>query len=195
MYNKKSLRYYPVSFLLVAFLACNPYTKKTDDDFSKDERSELFNQNKLRNTFSITTPAGWQRTDTMINGIDIAQFTPPIDTLDTLGVGNPTNAVVAAIAVPDYYDLSFFYTKSLQDMQKTLKDFSIFKEGKAPINGEPTKWIQYTNSLDSRQMDVLQYYLVKNNTAYIITCGANVNEMGLYLKVFQQFVNTMRIKE
>ena len=182
-----------LSFLLLAGLltmtACQSNGKKKP---SAEELMEKASKNPGANAgsskFEISAPAGWEKKDTLMNGIQITYMLSP------MAEGNfraNINIVTQSMGdkTPDsYFDLN------LSQMGKYLQNYSAGKNGEKQINGLPAKWMTYSHTMTGNDIEVLAYIVPKDGIAYIISCSAPKGTLNKYQASFDESVGSFKVQ-
>lgn len=91
------------------------------------------------------------------------------------------------------FNLEQFYNENIPGIVNELKEAKIENSGKRVINGIPAKWVLYTHTMNNLTLRVLQYFIIANQYAYLITFSAIADEFSLYQDEFGKIASTFRV--
>lgn len=138
--------------------------------------------------FEIRTPAGWQRRDTSLNGI----FATLLLNAST-DPGFQTNVNVVSESMhnlsPDDY-----VGQTLVNMSKYLQGFALVGRGERVIGGIHARWIEYTQRPSGFALSNICYVVPNKGIAYIITCSSLQTQLEQNRPLFDQAVNSFRLR-
>lgn len=138
--------------------------------------------------YSITFPNQWHwQRDFM--GLDV--FSPaPIKDEQSGSLGN----ISVVSGKLDNVDLETFYNTNVDNLKKALRDVKIIETGKAFVDGTEARKIVYSHSMGDMKLRVLQYFVLKNGTGYIITCTSSEEEFPKYADSFEASVRSFKLQ-
>jgi hypothetical protein len=156
--------------------------------------SELINKaesapgiNAGSGNFDINTPAGWQRSDTVMGKIRAL--------LMTTSSPNPrfrTNISVVSDSLrgltPDDY-----VRGTLSSLATYVQQFSFMGQGKRSIDGRTACWLHYAQSPGGIALEDICYIVSDKGIAYIITCSAIKGQLLRNRQSFEQAITSFRI--
>jgi len=136
--------------------------------------------------YSINYPAQWQKKD--VPRLDIALFPPP------KGAALQPHAsmnIVSEVVGPAI-SLDQFYSESVKNINNELKDVHVDAKGDITLNGIPAKKIQYTHIMGGVNFTVLQYFIVGQETIYLLTFSALSDDFDSYKNDFENVASSFR---
>jgi hypothetical protein len=138
--------------------------------------------------FEIRTPAGWQRSDTSLNGI---QATLLLNASSDPGFRTNVNVVSETM-----HDLSLdnYAGQTIVNMSKYLQGFALVGKGERVIGGIHARWIEYTQRPSGFALANICYIIPYKGIAYIITCSSLQAQLEENRPVFDQAVNSFRLR-
>jgi hypothetical protein len=138
--------------------------------------------------YTIQTPAGWQRIDTSMDGINA--------TLLVTGSSDArfrTNINVVSESLhgvsPDVYEQA-----TIDNLQKYLPGFLLTGKGRQSINGIQARWIRYTQNPGGINLENTCYLVPDEDVVYVITCSALVGHYDQYLPQFEEVRGSFRLE-
>lgn len=139
--------------------------------------------------YSITFPNRWHwQRDFM--GLDV--FAPaPIENEQAGSLGNIS---VVSGKLDNAIDLETFFNTNVDNLKKALRDVKVLETGKAFVDGAEARKIVYSHAMGDMKLRVLQYFVLKNGTGYIITCTASEEEFPKYADSFDASVRSFKLQ-
>lgn len=182
-----------LSFLLLAGIltmtACQSNDKKKP---STKELMEKASTNPGANAgsskFDISAPAGWEKKDTLMNGIQITYMLSPTTEGNFRANINIVTQSMGDRTPDSYFDLN------LSQMAQYLQNYSAGKNGEKQINGLPAKWMTYSHTMTGNDIEVLAYIVPKDGIAYIISCSAPKGTLSKYQASFDESVGSFKVQ-
>lgn len=137
--------------------------------------------------YSIEYPSDWKKSD--VPQLDIVLFAP------SKGDDQSPRASVNVVSenVGATIPLDTFFNESINNLKESLKDVNVEKTGSIELNGTQSKWIIYTHTMQNVKFRVIQYFVVANQTVYLITFGALDQDFEGYKGDFDKIVSTFRV--
>lgn len=91
--------------------------------------------------------------------------------------------------------LNYFFIKNIKGLKELFK-FQEIKKGEISLNKTMAKWILYSFQPDSltNNVQILQYFLVKNRQTCIITFISTPNQFNQYKNQFQKIAQSLELK-
>lgn len=108
--------------------------------------------------FSIQFPASWEQEQGFM-GTVILGVNPQ---------GGNVNVVVSELSTP--MSLQDYYHEATRGMDQILTDYKQLESGDGMVDNQPVKWLVYRNRMGRNIFEALQYFLVKDQRGYVITC-------------------------
>ena len=97
------------------------------------------------------------------------------DGFDVLGIG-PKGIMVGIKEGPADVNVDQFFDAGLKIIPNTVEHFSIQEKGKATLDGVDSRYVIYSGKIGGEESKTLQYFIIKNNRAYIIVMSASPND-------------------
>jgi hypothetical protein len=96
---------------------------------------------------------------------------------DLLGIG-PDKIIVGIKAGPANVTTEVFFENGVKLIPKTVKGFAILEKGTQKIDGVDSLWVIYRGLFAGGWSDTLQFFIVKDNTAYLIVMSLPEQDFG-----------------
>jgi hypothetical protein len=138
--------------------------------------------------FEIQTPAGWQRRDTSLNGINATLLLTA-----SSDPGFQTNVNVVSDSTHDL-SLDNYAGQSIVNMSKYLQGFALVGRGERVVGGIHARWIEYTQRPGGYVLANICYIIPYKGIAYIITCSSLQSQLEQNRPAFDQAVNSFRLR-
>jgi hypothetical protein len=139
--------------------------------------------------FALDYPANWKKSD--IPQLDFILFAP-----STQANGFPHASMnIVSEKVGAEVTLEQFYKESADNLQKALKDVNVEKSGSSNLSGVPVKWLLYTHNMQGVTFRVIQYFVVANESIYLITFSAANDAFDSYLPAFEEILRSFKLQE
>ena len=138
--------------------------------------------------FSITGPQGWEK-KTGEMGTEVMYLSPQ----EGAGDQFRENLNVVVEKLPSAMSLDGYLRAALPNVKKMLTDYDLLEQARTSINGVKAERMVFTHRMGAMEIKALQYYLVKDKRAYIVTCTANPDTYNRYLNDFEQACKTIRL--
>jgi hypothetical protein len=89
------------------------------------------------------------------------------------------------------------YTQNSLNAFRSMSDrISILESSPSTLSGLPSHEITYTSGLQNLTLKKMQIFtIINNNTAYVITFGAEESQFNKYMPVIMKMVNSLRINQ
>jgi hypothetical protein len=174
--------------LLALFaIAAFPQSNYGDEKPAAAPNATLEKYTNAEKQYSIDYPSSWKKTD--VPELDIVIFAP------SRGDENHPKASLNVVSqnVGTSIPLDTFYNESIDNLKKALKDVNVEKTGTSSLNGTESKWVIYTHVMQNIKFRVLQYFVVSDQTVYLITFGSADTDFDSYKKEFEQIVSSFKI--
>lgn len=157
------------ALLALTLLASIPSFCAADTATADKPAVQVTETEKYSNTekgYTLSYPSSWKKTD--VPRLDLVLFAPP--------KGNDANSHASMNIVSENVGqgitLEQFYSESAANLTSALKDVQVEKSGSSSLGGTTTKWILYTHIMQNIKFRVLQYFLVANDTVFLLTFSA-----------------------
>lgn len=137
--------------------------------------------------FTIRTPPGWRRIDTLLGNIravilDTASPRPGFRTNISI-VSDSTRGLS-----PDNY-----FAGAVNGLAAYVPQFSVFGKGILPIAGRPAHWIHYAQERDGTDLENICYIFTDGSIAYIVTCSALKGRLVQNYRAFDPAIHSFTI--
>lgn len=139
--------------------------------------------------YSISYPESWKKTD--VPRLDLVLFAQPKDD-DT--AAHASMNIVSEKVGPGI-TLEQFYTESATNLTTALKNVKVEKKGTSDLNGVEARWILYTHEMQSVKFRVLQFFIVANQTVYLLTFSTVADSFDDYQSEFDAVSKSFRLEK
>ncbi len=93
-------------------------------------------------------------------------------------------------------DIDGYLNFSLKKIPTLLKNFKEGKSGKTNINGNDSRWFEYTFTMNGKRVQkCLAYIFEKNNYGYVVLSSAVDSTYNSYKPVFKKISNTFNFRD
>ena len=150
-----------------------------------DQKMEKYvNQEKK---YEILYPKNW-----------VKREAPAFDLVLVAQSDDPKQAITATMnLISEYIGKSItvdtFFNENVPTISKELKNSKIVGQGEQKLNGVTSKWIQYSHEMNNIKFEVLQYFVIHDGYAYLLTFSSIANEYPKYEKEFKSIAETFKI--
>jgi hypothetical protein len=185
------------NFLLSIFLISNIlgingiYTQEVKTPEAKEEVREELQQETYVNKekkYEIQYPKSWQTRATP-NQFDLVLIAPPLPGENQ--ISGTMNIISEKIG--SAFTLEEFFNENIPNITTELKDAHVEKIGNQSLHGVPSKWALYSHKMNNLTLKVLQYFIVANEHAYLLTFSAIDEEFPAYKKEFEKIAESFRL--
>lgn len=137
--------------------------------------------------YTMTFPGTWTLTPTQ-GMVDVLMVSPAESANDNYKEN------ISVVVEPTALNTSAsYYADNKLAMSKTLKNFTIVKEGMDIVAKKVAYWMTYTQDTDNGgKLQLQSYFFYKDGKGYVVTCAATPTSFVPYSTVFKQVVNTMK---
>ncbi len=165
---------------------------------SKDDKKIDKNLDQLKNnpninvgdgTYSITPLEGWDKKDTLMRGVKFTFIYAPDNKKE--GLFSP-NMNILSEKLPSSYSLDEYIAVSKKNMKLQLNDVEEKGDGEEMIDGTNAKWSIYKHTYSGINIDVLVYFILKENIAYVISCSTLSGKMPKLEQDFRTIVRSFK---
>lgn len=138
--------------------------------------------------YSISYPSKWElrKLDSKKNRTQIGIISPSEGSKDIF-IENVVimsfNNISRKITVEEYFNANLI---------KLKEKYKIISKGTSKINGVEAKWVKCLKS-DGQKLKIMQYYLVKDDNLYLITCGSTVSNYKNYKSTFDKIIQSFNL--
>lgn len=173
--------------LFAALLSCTTFQIAAEEKTEQNQTLPKFETFVNSEThYSLQYPSDWKKND--VPQIDLVLFAP-IKEKD----GRPASMNIFSEKVGGGITLEQFYTESAANLTAALKEVQVEKTGNNQINGTNVKWIQYTHVMKDVKFRVLQYFVVANETLFLLTFSSAADDFESYRADFDKIVNSFKV--
>ena len=187
-----------IYFFLCLVLATFPFVysiysqeTKTEEDILSTEKKahpEVETYVNKEKKYVIQYPSSWQ-TRPKTENFDLILVAPPI------GAETHVSATMNMLSefVGPSLTLDQFFDENIPNITTELKEAKVEATGAQIINGAPLKWALYTHTMNNLKLRVLQYFIIANETAYLITFSSIADDFNFYKNQFEAIAQSFHL--
>lgn len=143
-------------------------------------------------TFTVQTPEGWTKKDTVISRVEYTFMMAPLQP------GNAFQANVNIITqeLKSGSTLDKYMATTQQEMQNYFDSYKKLDDGERTVTDVKAKWMkcQYVHKETGTKLNIVVTILVKNNIAYAITLTTLADELEKYAPQLDGILNSFAAK-
>ncbi len=144
----------------------------------------------INNDYSIQFPKEWEILKNVMD-TDVIAIAPKIDPEDLFREN--VNIIKATLDVP--ISPEEYYLINIKSLGNILSDFDLEKSEDILVDGSPAKKIVFTHTIGVVNAKVLQYLILKDNKAYVLTFSADPMDFPNYLIKFEEIMQSFKFKK
>lgn len=172
---------------LVFSLACSAFGLRADENAQPKATTRLEIYTNTEKGYSLEYPSDWKKSD--VPQLDLVLFAPSKENNE-----NPhASANIVSEKVGGSITLEQFYSESAANLKSALKDVQVEKSGSSALSGVPSKWVLYTHVLQGVKFRVMQYFVVAEETIFLITFSSSAQDFDYYRPDFERIANSFKI--
>ena len=137
--------------------------------------------------FDIRTPAGWQRTDTLMGNIKAVMLSTPSPSIRFRTNINVVSESMHGLTLDQYEQLT------INNMAKYIQRFALVGQGQRAIGDLHARWLHYSQSPEGLDLENICYIIPDKGVAYIITCSALKGHLLQSRGAFEQAISSIRL--
>jgi hypothetical protein len=181
-----------VCLLLIS--ACN--NTKSPKELSTNEMLDMAGKSPGMNagngTFSVKTPEGWTKMDTVMSRIEYTFMMSPKEE------GSPFQANINIVTqqLKEGFTLDKYMESTKKEMETFFSSYKKTVEGERTVANVKAKWLQcqYKHRESGLTLNAKVTILVKNNITYGITLTTLQHEMDKYTPALDEILNSFTTK-
>ena len=183
----KLMKYLLLAGGLLVMAACqNKAPKPSTPEEVIEQASKAPGMNAGAEKFTLSTPQGWERLDTLMNGAKITFLFAP-----TLANGFRPNINVVTEDMRGT-DIDAYFKKNISVMSQYMQNFVQGKITEKDVNGVKVKYLDYSHSQNGLDMDVTMALLPINGIAYVVTVTTQKGERAKYESQFNEVIGSFK---
>ncbi|MEZ2446035.1 LpqN/LpqT family lipoprotein [Chitinophaga sp. RCC_12] len=185
----------PAVVCLLSFVACNN-ASKSPKELSSEEVLELAGKspgmNAGRGTFTVNTPAGWTKIDTVMSRIEYTFMMAPVTDDSTF----QANVNIVTQELKKGFTLDKVMESTQKEMESFFVDYKKIDTGERTVTGVKAKWMkcQYAHRESGTLLNGEVTILVKNNIAYAITLTTLAGDLAKYEPALEEILGSFTAK-
>lgn len=180
-FNKNVLVANVVAVLTMGFLT---FVSAEEIQLDRAPEMETVHESE-RAGYSIKFPSSWD-IKTGIMGTDVIALTPLEDVDDPFREN--VNVIFTDLELP--ITREEYYSHNLKALQALLTDFHLEAMDRVDVDGEEAQRFIYTHRIGEIEAKVMQYLLLVNQRAYVITFTTDPDRFDDFSQVFNQVMET-----
>lgn len=160
------------------------YSADSQQSVLSQDLEKYVNQDKK---YEIQFPKNW-----------VKREAPAFDLVLVAQSNDPKQAITATMNLISEYigksiTIDTFFNENIPTISKELKNSKIEGQGEEKLNGVTSRWIQYSHEMNNIRFEVLQYFIIHEGYAYLLTFSSIANEFPRYENEFKNIAKTFRI--
>jgi hypothetical protein len=143
---------------------------------------------KRKPAFTVVTPGGWKRKDTVARlGDSLIRFSP---VAENDSVSEKIVLLIVHYANPDEYRRSM-----IQKLKGDAETFEVSGEGSRLVDDVESKWVQIAVKYKTAaaKVDQRMYFVPKNGFIYLFICTVTADEYELLRPKADDLINSLKI--
>lgn len=171
-----------------ALYSQSPTTTTAPTKEEAPQKEELKTYVNKEKKYEVQYPKSWQ-TRAASDQFDLVLVAPP----------KPSEKQISATMnllsehVGSALTLDQFFNENIPNVMTELKEAKIEDSGTQSLNGVTSKWALYTHRMNDLDLKVLQYFIIANERAYLITFSTINDEFPLYKNEFDDIAASFRL--
>lgn len=148
--------------------------------------------NAGRGTFTVSTPAGWTKTDTVMSRIEYTFMMAPMDEDSSF----QANVNIVTQELKKGFTLDKVMESTQKEMQRFFTDYKKFGQGERTVTEVKAKWMkcQYMHTESGTMLNGEVTIFVKNNIAYAVTLTTLASDLEKYEPALEEILNSFKAK-
>ncbi|MBO9731204.1 MAG: DcrB-related protein [Chitinophaga sp.] len=180
---------------LLSMGACNNGTKSPKELSSAEileQAGKAPGMNAGNGTFSVQTPEGWSKKDTVISRVEYTFMMAPVQP----GSAFQANVNIITQELKSGSSLDKYMATTQQEMQNYFDGYQQLADGERTVTDVKAKWLkcQYTHRETGTKLNIIVTVLVKHNIVYAITMTTLADELEKYAPQLDGILNSFVAK-
>lgn len=180
---------------LLSFIACNNGSKSPKELSSAEileQAGKAPGMNAGNGTYSVQTPEGWSKKDTVISRVEYTFMMAP----QQPGSAFQANVNIITQELKGGSTLEKYMATTQQQMQNYFDGYKKLDDGERAMTDAKAKWLkcEYVHRETGTKLNIEVTVLVKNNIAYAITMTTLANELEKYAPQLDVILNSFVAK-
>lgn len=180
---------------LLSMSACNNGTKSPKELSSAEileQAGKAPGMNAGNGTFSVQTPEGWSKKDTVISRVEYTFMMAPAQA----GSAFQANVNIITQELKNGSSLDKYMAATQQEMQNYFDGYRQLEDGERTVTDVKAKWLkcQYTHRETGTKLNIIVTVLVKRNIVYAITMTTLADELEKYAPQLDGILNSFVAK-
>lgn len=138
------------------------------------------------NGYSISYPKEWQKKE--VPRLDLTLIAPKEPHAKMHASMNIISEKVGPTVTLDE-----FYTESIKQLQKELKDVQVVNSGDRTFGAVKGKWVDYTHTMGDIKLRVAQYFALDHETVFLITFSSIDTDFDDYKAEFDAIIASFHL--
>ena len=143
--------------------------------------------NEGAGNFDIRTPAGWQRTDTVMGSIRAVLLSTASPSIRFRTNINVVTESMHGLTLDQYEQLT------INNMAKYIQRFALVGQGQRAIGDLHARWLHYSQSPEGLDLENICYIIPDKGISYVITCSTLKGHLLQSRAAFEQAITSFRI--
>ncbi|WP_177192255.1 LpqN/LpqT family lipoprotein [Chitinophaga arvensicola] len=179
---------------LLSFTACN--NSRSPKELSSQEVLELAGKapgmNAGKGTFTVNTPAGWTKIDTVMSRIEYVFMMAPMGEDSSF----QANVNIVTQELKKGFTLDNVMASTQKEMETFFTDYKKFGQGERTVTDVKAKWMkcEYMHRESGTLLNGEVTIFVKNNIAYAVTLTTLAKDLQKYEPALEEILNSFTAK-
>ncbi len=187
LFTEKAKAILFLCLLLTAVISCK--NKPATANELLEQASKAPGLNAGTGTFTVTAPEGWEKKDTVMNGITFLFIKSP--------VSSATQVIRPSMNILTENMGGVSFDEYVKRNQSTMKQyFDQYKEldnGNIEANRMQGKWLRYSHAQNGYTLDNMVYMFPKNGIAYVLTGATMQGDMDKYKNTYDAIAKSLQV--
>ncbi len=175
------------SLLFTAFFSCKNKPATAGELLEKASKAPGLNAGAGK--FSVTAPDGWEKKDTVMNGITFLFVWSPVSSA-TQAFRPNMNVVTENMGGISFDE---YVKRNQSTMGQYFEQYKEVDNGNIETNGMQGKWMRYSHVQNGYTLDNMVYMFPKNGIAYVLTGATIQGDMDKYRDKYEAIAKSLQV--
>ena len=180
---------------LLSMIACNNGVKSPKELSAAEileHAGKAPGMNAGNGTFTVQTPEGWTKKDTVISRVEYTFMVAPMQP----GSAFQANVNIITQELKSGSSLEKYMATTQQQMENYFDGYKKLADGERTMNNAKAKWLkcEYVHRETGTRLNIEVTVLLKNNIAYAITMTTLADELEKYAPQLDVILNSFSAK-
>ena len=176
-----------VCLLFTVLISCKNKPATADELLEKASKAPGLNAGT--GTFTVTAPEGWEKKDTVMNGITFLFIKSPVSSA-MKGIRPSMNVVTENMGGVSFDE---YVKRNQSTMNQYFDQYKELDNGSIEANGMKGKWMRYSHAQNGYTLDNMVYMFPKNGIAYVLTGATMQGDMDKYKNTYDAIAKSLQV--